>query len=51
MLDDWMNEWFICPKCDATSIGYSAPQMPVEERCLCGTEMEGFRILKKVTNE
>lgn len=43
----WMNEWFYCPNCEGISKGYSAPEMPVGERCICGTEMEGFRLLKK----
>ena len=45
----WMNEFYCCPKCGATSRGYSAPEIPMGDRCLCGTEMEGFRLIKKET--
>lgn len=43
----WMNQWFTCPSCKAISRGYSAPDSELGERCLCGTEMEGFRLIKR----
>ena len=45
----WMNMWFTCPSCNAISKGYLAPDLPLGERCLCGTEMEGFRIIERET--
>jgi hypothetical protein len=45
----WINEFYSCPTCNATSRGYSAPEIPLGDRCLgCGTEMEGFRLITKV---
>lgn len=50
-MEEWMNFWCICTNCNATSTGYASLELPLEERCFCGTEMEGFRLINKEENK
>jgi hypothetical protein len=43
----WMNTFMVCPNNCGTERGYTANDAKLFGRCLiCGTEMEGFRLIK-----
>lgn len=45
--EDWMNTTMVCPDGCGMSKGFIAEDYPLDERCpMCGTELEGFRVLR-----